>query len=104
MDVELKANPQERRWLSLKPSEYFSRQCWVSFEPDDPTLPRLADLIGTDRIVWASDFPHADAIYPGAAASVCRLVAGLDVADQRRIVGGNACEAYRLGAELAARP
>jgi predicted TIM-barrel fold metal-dependent hydrolase len=104
MDAEVNANPQERRWLSLKPSEYFRRQCWVSFEPDDPTLPRLADLIGTDRIVWASDFPHADAIYPGAAESIRRLVAGLDVADQRRIVGGNASEAYRLGAELAARP
>ena len=96
MDDEVKANPQERRWLSLLPSEYFRRQCWISFEPDDPTLPRLADLIGPDRILWASDFPHSDAIYPGAGKAIRELVTDLPPDQQRMIVGANAVAAYKL--------
>ena len=37
MDAESEPG-DERRWLSLLPSEYFERQCWISFSPDDPTL------------------------------------------------------------------
>jgi predicted TIM-barrel fold metal-dependent hydrolase len=96
MDEEVEANPQERRWLSLLPSEYFRRQCWISFEPDDPTLPLLAELIGADRILWASDFPHSDAIYPGAGKSIRELVGGLAPDRQSMITGGNAVDAYRL--------
>jgi uncharacterized protein len=96
MDDEVKANPQERRWLSLLPSEYFRRQCWISFEPDDPTLPRLADMIGPDRILWASDFPHSDAIYPGAGKAIRDLVVGLPADQQEQIIGANAVAAYNL--------
>jgi predicted TIM-barrel fold metal-dependent hydrolase len=96
MDEEVKANPQESRWLHLLPSEYFRRQCWISFEPDDPTLPRLADLIGPDRILWASDFPHSDAIYPGAGKAIRNLVAPLPGDQRAMIAGGNAIDAYRL--------
>ncbi len=96
MDDEVRANPQESRWLSLLPSEYFRRQCWISFEPDDPTLPRLADLIGPDRILWASDFPHSDAIYPGAGAAIRDLVAPLPRDQQEMIAGRNAVAAYHL--------
>ena len=72
MDDEVKANPRERRWLSLLPSEYFRRQCWISFEPDDPTLPRLADLIGPDRIAYArrgegSRAPHRTTDSPSSS-------------------------------------
>jgi len=96
MDDEVRANPQERRWLSLLPSEYFQRQCWISFEPDDPTLPRLADMIGPDRILWASDFPHSDAIYPGAGKAIRDLVVGLPPDQQEQIIGMNAVSAYKL--------
>ena len=32
--------------LRLAPSEYFARQCWVSYEVDEHTLPLLAPTIG----------------------------------------------------------
>ena len=96
MDEELHANPQERRWLNLLPSEYFRRQCWISFEPNDPTLPRLADLIGTDRILWASDFAHSDAVYPDTVNQLDQTIAPLPSADQELIRGTNAAVAYSL--------
>jgi len=47
--------------LSLRPSEYFRRQCFISAEMDEPTLPAVIDALGTDPIVTASDFPHPEA-------------------------------------------
>ena len=82
--------------MSLLPSEYFARQCWVSFEVDEPTLPALAPFIGESRIVWGSDYPHADSTFPGATAALFETVRDLDSEAQSRILGLNAAELYRL--------
>ena len=55
LDEQVQAFPLERRWLSLLPSEYFARQCYVSFEPEEWNLAAAAEKLGTDRILWASD-------------------------------------------------
>jgi predicted TIM-barrel fold metal-dependent hydrolase len=46
--------------LSMRPSDLFRRQCFISFEPIEGTLPLLADYIGRDNILWATDYPHSD--------------------------------------------
>ena len=53
--------------LTLLPSEYFRRQCWISFDPDEAMLAFTAEspLVGADRIIWAVDYPHPDAKFPG---------------------------------------
>lgn len=46
--------------LKDKPSTYFRRQCYISCDPDERTVPALMELYGEDRFFWASDFPHPD--------------------------------------------
>jgi len=46
--------------LTAPPSEIFRRQCFISFEPVERTLPLLADYVGRTNILWATDYPHAD--------------------------------------------
>ena len=82
--------------LRLRPSEYFARQCWVSFEVDEPTLPVLAPFVGVDRIVWGSDYPHHDATFPGAVKALRDVIRPMAPADQAKVLGGNAAELYRL--------
>ncbi len=44
-----------------KPSEYFRRgQCYISCEAGEETIPMLGRLVGEDRLMWASDYPHPD--------------------------------------------
>jgi predicted TIM-barrel fold metal-dependent hydrolase len=43
----------------------FRRQCFISFEPVEHTLPLLADYLGSDNILWATDYPHLDG-FPNA--------------------------------------
>lgn len=82
--------------LRLAPSEYFARQCWISYEIDEHTLPVLAPIIGESRIVWGSDYPHHDATFPGAVDTLRRTMAPLRHDVQALILGANATELYRL--------
>lgn len=82
--------------LSLLPSEYFARQCWVSFEIDEETLPVLAPFVGTDRVVWGSDYPHADSHFPGAVEEIEKVVSTMEEESRRRILGANALALYGL--------
>ncbi len=82
--------------MQLTPTEYFARQCWVSFEIDEPTLPVLVPFVGADRIVWGSDYPHADSTVPGATAALRATIAPLPADVRQRILGGNAAELYGL--------
>ncbi len=82
--------------MELTPSEYFARQCWISFEIDEPSLPVLAPLIGTDRIVWGSDYPHHDSTFPGATRKLRATIAPLSDLAKERVLGMNAKECYRL--------
>jgi predicted TIM-barrel fold metal-dependent hydrolase len=82
--------------LKLKPSDYFRRQFWISFDPEEAALPLTAEWLGADRIIWGSDYPHPDAFYPGFVTMLNGNIAALDPTDQERIRGLNAVEFYKL--------
>jgi len=46
--------------INRRPSEYFRRQCWIAFEPDEAMLRASVDAIGRERVVFGTDFPHVD--------------------------------------------
>jgi predicted TIM-barrel fold metal-dependent hydrolase len=50
--------------LSMLPSEYFRRQCWISSDLDERYLPQLIDCVGANRVMWSSDYPHPEAKFP----------------------------------------
>ena len=81
--------------MKQKPSEYFHRQCWISFDPDETTLPAMIKHCGAEKFLWASDFPHFDAS-PEPVKEVKEAVAALPVSVQQLILGDNAAEAYQL--------
>ena len=77
------------------PSFYFRRQCWISGDPDESSLPAIIPLVGEDRFFWASDFPHPDHP-PEYVPEVERIVDALPESARARFLGGNAIDAYRL--------
>jgi predicted TIM-barrel fold metal-dependent hydrolase len=82
--------------MKLAPSEYFARQCWISYEVDEKTLPALLPFIGSERVVWGSDYPHHDATFPGAVAALRRTISPLGHRDRAKVLGENAASLYRL--------
>src|SRR5207244_4191242 len=81
--------------LSMRPSDLFKRNCWISFEPVEGSLSVLADYIGPHKILWATDYPHPDGFFPGAP----KLIADrreLSPETKRQILAGGAKGFYRL--------
>ncbi|MDQ6852810.1 MAG: amidohydrolase [Actinomycetota bacterium] len=85
-------------WLRHEPSEYFRRQCWISFDPDESALAFTANspLVGADRIVWASDYPHPDAKFPGVTDELREAMSGLTPAQQAQIAGESCRALYAI--------
>ncbi len=48
--------------LKEKPSEYIKRNCYFVAEPLERTTQMALDLVGEDRILWGSDYPHIDGL------------------------------------------
>jgi uncharacterized protein len=82
--------------MVLRPSEYFARQCAISFEVDEDTLPALAPFVGEDRIVWGSGSRQHDATFPGNVEAIRATVAPCTTATQVHVLGLNARRLYRL--------
>lgn len=84
--------------LTMAPSEYFRRQCYVSFDADEETLPLAAasQYVGADRIIWASDYPHPDAKFPGTVAELLENIGSMSAEAQQAIAAENARRLYSL--------
>ena len=82
--------------LRMKPSEYFKRQVWATFQIDPVGL-RLLDVIGEDRAMWASDYPHGDSTWPNSQQAIEEQFRGVPEELRRRVLCENARTLYGLG-------
>lgn len=80
--------------IRMRPSDYFRRQCFVTCDPDDATLPLAIAGIGADAIVFATDYPHFDSA--GGAVGSFLGIAGVAPDDARKILWANAARVYGL--------
>jgi len=92
---------REATHLTMKPSEYFARQCFVSAEVDERAAQYVVDAFGPDNLVMGSDYPHGDGSYPHA---VDRFLAidTLSDAVKRKALWDNPVRLYGLEKASAA--
>jgi uncharacterized protein len=82
--------------LTMPPSEYFKRQCYVSIEPDETPARAMIEEFGADQIVFSTDYPHGDSRYPTAVDSFLQLPISDD--DKRKILWDNCARFYAVTA------
>jgi uncharacterized protein len=82
--------------LSMRPTEIFQRNCWISFEPVEGSIKVLADYIGPHKILWATDYPHPDGFFPGAPKMIEQRMQGLSPETKHQIMAGGAMGFYGL--------
>ncbi len=80
--------------LKMAPTEYFKRQCWISVEPDEEPAKYAIDWVGSDKMVFSTDYPHGDSKYPDAVSSFLEL--GIPDEDKRKILWDNCASLYNL--------
>jgi predicted TIM-barrel fold metal-dependent hydrolase len=83
--------------LKLLPSEYFKRQCVISAEPDETLTAAIIEHLGSDYVIWASDYPHLDASFH-VVDTLRERIARLPEESQRKVLGTNALRFYGLAA------
>jgi predicted TIM-barrel fold metal-dependent hydrolase len=85
----------ERTPLSGLPSAYVARHFWFTYITDAYAI-RNRDLIGVERMLWSSDFPHVGADWPNSWRTVQASFAGVPTAERDLVIAGNAVRLYGL--------
>jgi len=52
--------------------------------------------LGEDNVMWGSDYPHPDGIWPDSQEFLERELTGVSVEARRKITRDNAMKLYRL--------
>ena len=89
---------KQRYWakstLAEPPSQYL-RQLLFTFEEDLAGM-RTYDVIGPEKIMWASDFPHSDTTYPESRQAIAAHFGTLPAEHRHAMICGNAARLYGL--------
>ncbi|MGE0776306.1 MAG: amidohydrolase family protein [Sphingomonadaceae bacterium] len=77
------------------PSWYWYNHCYASFMTDAAGL-RLLDMIGADRVMWSSDYPHAEGTFGNTQDAIEAVLDAVDPKTARRILGETALELFGM--------
>ena len=81
--------------LKMKPSDYWRRQCKATFQFDRIGT-KLIDDIGVETLMWGSDYPHGDGVWPESTRYIDEQFGHLPPDVTRKIVCENAGRFYGL--------
>ncbi|MGZ8483090.1 MAG: amidohydrolase family protein [Candidatus Binatia bacterium] len=94
-DFQATGDQLPQNGYDLMPSELFKRQCYLVGWYDRASL-RVRDYIGTDNILWSSQFPQATSTWPNTQAALAKSFAGVADADKQKILWHNAAQLYKI--------
>ena len=101
--VERQEEASHRFRGDARPSDFFRNNVYLSFQEDAVGI-RLRDVIGVDRLMWGSDYPHSESTFPRSREVLSEILEGVPVPEQASIVGGAAASVYGFDLEKVAAP
>jgi hypothetical protein len=69
------------------------RQFFATFE-DDRAGVLTRDMIGIDNLMWGSDYPHTEGVWPYSRRKVVSNFADIPAADTRKMVHDNVARVF----------
>ena len=82
-------------YLDMKPSEYWRRQFYATFEDDRPGM-LTREAIGVETLMWGSDFPHHDSVWPHSRETLDMVFEGMPADVRRAATVDNVAKLYGL--------
>ena len=80
--------------LSMLPSDYFKRQCYLALDVDEEPAVEVINKLGPDYFVVSSDYPHTDGAFPEAVQQFLSLP--LNDEQRRKILWDNCARLYGI--------
>ncbi|MGH6954362.1 MAG: amidohydrolase family protein [Alphaproteobacteria bacterium] len=78
------------------PSDFFRANIYVSFQEDKLGVDALPAMIGTDTLMWGSDYPHAESTWPNSRKVLDELLAGVSAAHRRKLTRDNVARLFKF--------
>jgi predicted TIM-barrel fold metal-dependent hydrolase len=88
--------PAELANLSLTPLEYFQRQIYATTWFEKADIAGVVDRLGSDHIMFETDFPHPTCLYPEPLKIAAENLAALTPEARDNILSHNARKLYKL--------
>jgi predicted TIM-barrel fold metal-dependent hydrolase len=79
----------------MLPSDFMRRNIYHSFQDDGLGI-RDRGLIGLDKLIWASDYPHAESTFPESQRVLSEILDGVPDNEREMIVSTNCAKLYSL--------
>ena len=79
--------------LSMQPSGFWRRQGFTTFQ-NEGYAADVVDFVGEDNIMWGSDYPHHNGVWPGCQEAIQESLGRLDSKTQKKIICENAGRLY----------
>jgi predicted TIM-barrel fold metal-dependent hydrolase len=99
-DFQATGDQLPQHGFELMPSELFRRQCYLVGWYDKASL-KTRNYIGTENILWSSQFPLATSTWPDTRAAIAKSFEGVSERDQEKILFENAARLYKLQGNAA---
>ena len=77
------------------PSDFWRSNVFYSFQEDDVWMGER-HILGVDTVMWGSDYPHPDGIWPDSRDFIKRELGDVASATRRKVICDNAAKLYRL--------
>ncbi|MCH8086730.1 MAG: amidohydrolase family protein [Chloroflexi bacterium] len=92
MDHEGGGHPE----LKMLPSDYWRRQGFSTFQQEN-CAGDLIPLVGENNVMWGSDYPHHDGVWPDSQETIVRNLKNLrDETARRKVICDNVAGLYRI--------
>lgn len=98
--LQREARFRGREYSGERAQDVWHRQFYATIEDDHPAI-ATRHLIGVDRLMWGSDYPHVDSTFPCSLEVLDEVFDGVPAADRAAITRNNVIELYGLGGQFA---
>lgn len=78
------------------PSDFFRAQVFTTFQEDKLGLDIVPPMIGTDTLMFGSDYPHAESTWPRSQRFLGEMLAGFGEAERRKLVHDNVARLFKF--------
>jgi predicted TIM-barrel fold metal-dependent hydrolase len=94
-DFQARGDQLPQHGYDRMPSELFKRQCYLVGWYDRAGI-RTRKYVGTDNILWSSQFPLATSTWPDTRAAIDKSLDGIAEEERRKILFDNAASLYKV--------
>jgi predicted TIM-barrel fold metal-dependent hydrolase len=80
--------------MSMRPSEYFARNCFLGASLFLPSEAKRRYEIGVGNIMWGVDYPHSEGTFPFSLEALQLTFSDVPETEVRRMLGATAAEVF----------